>query len=310
MTTSKSPRKVATEALAVGEKVFPRFAHRYAPKVYTQPQLFTCLVLKSFFKTDYRGISAILADDQGLRQLIGLKDTPHWTTLQKASKRLLRLPLVRELLDSSVARFMGRRKRVATAAVDSTGFDAGHASRYYVRRRAKGQDKSEKPRQNTRYKRFAKLGVVVDCASHLILAAEAGRGPRPDVDRFVPLLEQALGRVRIDKSLADAGYDSEPNHRYARHQRGVRSYMPATHGRRPKNGKLLSGHWRRLMACKLADWLGRFIAGYGQRWQVETVMSMLKRRQGPSVNGRSHWSRCRDLMLMVVTHNIMILADS
>lgn len=310
MTTSKSPRKVATEALAVGEKVFPRFAHRYAPKVYTQPQLFACLVLKSFFKTDYRGIVVILADDLGLRELLALKDTPHWTTLQKASKRLLHLPLVRQLLDSSVSRFMGRRKNIATAALDSTGFDAGHASRYYVRRRAKGQNQSEKPRQNTRYKRFSKLGVVVDCASHMILAAEAGRGPRPDVDRFVPLLEQALGRVGIHKALADAGYDSEPNHRYARNHCGVRSYMPATHGRPPKNGKLLSGHWRRRMARKLADWLGRFIAGYGQRWQVETVMSMLKRRQGSAVNGRSHWSRCRDLLLMVVTHNVMILADS
>jgi Transposase DDE domain len=310
MTTSKSPRTVATEALAVGEKVFPRFAHRCAPKIYTQPQLFTCLVLKSFFKTDYRGIAAILADDLGMRELLALKDTPHWTTLHKASKRLLRLPLARELLDSCVSRFMGRRKSVATAALDSTGFDAGHASRYYVRRRAKGQDKSEKPRQNTQYKRFAKLGVVVDCASHMILAAEAGRGPRPDVDRFVPLLEQALGRVGIHKALADAGYDSEPNHQFARQRCGVRSYMPATHGRRPKNGKLLSGRWRRVMARKLARWLGRYFVGYGQRWQVETVMSMLKRRQGSAVNGRSHWSRCRDLMLMVVTHNLMILANS
>jgi len=310
MTTSKSPRKVATEALAVGEKVFPRFAHRYAPKVYTQPQLFTCLVLKSFYKTDYRGISAILAEDEGMRQLMGLKATPHWTTLHKASRRLLHLPSARRLLDATVARFMGRRKKVAMAAVDSSGFDAGHASRYYVRRRAKGQNKSEKPRQSTRYKRFAKLGVVVDCATHLILAAEAGRGPRPDVDRFVPLLEQALGRVRIGKHYGDAGYDSEPNHRYARQTRGVRSYMPATLGRRPKDGKKLSGYWRRLMARKLATWLGRFIAGYGQRWQVETVMSMLKRRQGSAVNGRTHWSRCRDLALMVVTHNLMLVANS
>lgn len=132
MTTSKSPRKVATEALAVGEKVFPRFAHRYAPKVYTQPQLFACLALKSFFKTDYRGISAILNDERGLRELIGLKATPHWTTLQKAAKRLLRIPWARRLLDASVARFLarsGRRKRrVAVAALDSSGFDAGHAS--------------------------------------------------------------------------------------------------------------------------------------------------------------------------------------
>jgi hypothetical protein len=312
MTTSKSPRKVATEALAVGETVFPLYAHRHAPKVYTQPQLFACLVLKSFFKTDYRGISAILEDDQGLRELIGLKATPHWTTLQKAAKRLLRLPMARRLLDASVARFLrrARRKRVAVAALDSSGFDAGHASRYYVRRRAKGQSKSEKPRQTTRYKRFAKLGLTVDCATHLILAAEAGSGPRPDADRFVPLLEQALGRASIGAALADAGYDSEPNHRHARGRRGVRSYIPAKIGRPRKDGRPPPTRWRGLMARRLATWLGRYLAGYGQRWQVETVMSMLKRRQGPAVNGRSFWSRCRDLMLMAITHNVMILADS
>ena len=309
MTTSKSPRTVATEALAVGEKAFPQFAHRFAPHTYTQPQLFTCLVLKSFFKTDYRGIMHILDDDSDLREAVGLTATPHFTTLQKASKRLLHRAHVQWLLDASVLRFMGRRRSVAEAAVDSTGFEAGHVSSYYVRRRAKGQSKSEKPLQNTRYKRFPKLGVVSDVANHLILAAEAGGGPRPDVDRFVPLIDQALRRVRIAKALADAGYDSEPNHRHAREHRGIRSYMPATHGRPPKDGKPLRGRWRRRMQWQLRTKLGRQKVRYGQRWQVETVISMIKRRQGDAVGGRSYWSRCRDLLLMAVSHNIMILAN-
>jgi hypothetical protein len=300
---------VATEALAVGEKVFPRYAHRFAPKVYTQPQLFTCLVLRNFLKTDYRGISQILDENADLRQAIGLKATPHFTTLQKACKRLLRRPRVQRLLDATVLRFMGRRRRVAEAAIDSSGFEAGHASRYYVRRRAKGQSKSEKPRQNTHYKRFPTLGVVTDVSNHLILAAEAGGGPRPDVDRFVPLVEQALRRVRLGKALADAGYDSEPNHRHAREHRGIRSYMPATHGRPPLNGKPLKGRWRRRMQRQLGTRLGRSKVRYGQRWQVETVFSMIKRRQGDAVSGRSYWSRCRDLLLMAITHNVMILAS-
>jgi hypothetical protein len=309
MTTSKSPRTVATEALAVGEKAFPRFAHRFAPHLYTQPQLFTCLVLKSFFKTDYRGVIHILNDDSDLRAAIGLTATPHFTTLHKASRRLLQRAHVQRLLDASVLRFMGRRRRVAEAAIDSTGLEAGHVSSYYVRRRAKGQAKSEKPLQKTRYKRFPKLGVVSDVSNHLILAAEAGGGPRPDVDRFVPLLEQASRRVRIAKALADAGYDSEPNHRHAREQRAIRSYMPATTGRQPKNGKPLQGRWRRRMQRQLGTKLGRRKVRYGQRWQVETVISMIKRRQSDAVAGRSYWSRCRDLLLMAVTHNAMILAN-
>ena len=34
---------------------------------------------------------------------------------------------------------------------------------------------------------------------------------------------------------------------------------------------------------------------------------MLKRRQGSHTSGRSHYSRCRDLYLMVLTHNAMLL---
>ncbi len=49
------------------------------------------------------------------------------------------------------------------------------------------------------------------------------------------------------------------------------------------------------------------LTSYGQRWQDETVFSMIKRRLGSAVNARSYWAQCRALMLKVVTHNILIL---
>jgi hypothetical protein len=48
-------------------------------------------------------------------------------------------------------------------------------------------------------------------------------------------------------------------------------------------------------------------ARYRQRSQVETVMSMINRRQVDHVRGRSYHSQCRDLRLMVLAHNVMIL---
>ena len=44
-----------------------------------------------------------------------------------------------------------------------------------------------------------------------------------------------------------------------------------------------------------------------QRWQVETVFSMIKRNLGSALHGRSYWSQCRELMLLAITHNIMII---
>lgn len=48
-------------------------------------------------------------------------------------------------------------------------------------------------------------------------------------------------------------------------------------------------------------------AAYRDRVQVETVMSMIKRRLEPFVRGRNCWSQRRELRLKVPTHNVMIL---
>ena len=88
--TAKSSLKVAMVALHIGQHSLPTYAYRYAPKTFTQPQLFACLVLKTFLRTDYRGIVAYLNGMTELRDAIGLKKVPHFTTLQKAARRLLR----------------------------------------------------------------------------------------------------------------------------------------------------------------------------------------------------------------------------
>jgi hypothetical protein len=284
----------------LGPFALPAYCHRFSPKVFTQPQLFACLVLKEFFKTDYRGITGILADTPNLCQTIGLKRVPHWTTLQKASKRLLCNAAVQKLLDATVDR-AGRRKRgrrrkcVKRAAVDSTGFEIQQTSHYFVRRRAKGR----KDWQITTYKRYPKLDILVDCSNHMVLAAIAERGPGPDITHFERIVYQANGRAQMDTLLADAGYDSERAHCLGRKELGIRTLIPPKIGR--PTDKAPTGYYRRLMSQRL------HLTCYGQRWQVETTVSMIKRRQGSAVNARSYWSQCRVMMLKAVTHNILIL---
>jgi hypothetical protein len=299
-TTSKSPRKVALVALDVGKDALPAYCHRFSPKVYTQPQLLACLVLKEFFKADYRGIVGILGDTPSLCDAIGLKKVPHWTTLQKASKRLLCNAAVQRLLDATVARAGPRRpdhgrRRVKRAAVDSSGFEAHHTSHYFVRRRAKGR----KDRQITTYRTFPKLALLVDCSSHMALAAIPLRGPGPDITHFERIVCQGYPRVRMETLLADAGYDAEWVHEVARHDLEIRTIIPAGIGRPTE--KPPTGYYRRWMSQRL------HLTCYGQRWQVETAVSMIKRRLGSAVNARSYWSQCRALMLKAIAHNVLIL---
>jgi hypothetical protein len=64
--------------------------------------------------------------------------------------------------------------------------------------------------------------------------------------RIVPTLP------RITTALADAGYDSEANHRYAREQRGVRSIIPAEIGR--PSSKPPTGRYRSLRTKPPVNW--------------------------------------------------------
>jgi Transposase DDE domain len=286
---------VLLAALAVAKQSLPPYSHRNSPRKFTQHQLFACLVLKIFLKTDYRGVVAHLLDCPSLVETLGLARVPHYTTLQKAARRLLSSVPAKRLLDATVREQLGRRRRVARAAIDSTGLESSAASAYFVnRRRYVGG-----PWKTVTYHRYPKLGLVCDVETHFILAYHTARGPKLDISEFQPLLVEALTRVQLTRIAADAGYDSEANHRFAREHCRIRSMIPPTRGRPTE--KPARGHYRRLMQTRFD------LAAYRDRVQVETVISMLKRRLEAFVRGRSAWSQRRELRLKVLTHNVMIL---
>jgi hypothetical protein len=296
--TSKSPRKVALEALDIGNRALPAHFSKYSRKDFTLPQLFACLVLKSFFRTDFRGITAILLDLPDLCQAIQLRKVPHFTTLQKMHQRLLAFAPATQLLDATVRKALGERPHLQLVAGDSTGIESSQISPYFIKRRSP----KHKTPQTTTYSHYPKLELLCDCDTHFVLAAIPALGPHPDIDRLRALLFAPLSRgIYIDTALFDAGYDSEPNHRFVRDCCHIRSVIPATTGRPCRDPtKPPSGKWRHLM------WRYRDYR-YGQRWQVETTISMIKRRLGGYVLNRSNPARFAEMMLKVLTHNIMLI---
>ena len=87
---TKSPRAVATEALRLAREALPAYSSKYSRKDFTQHQLFAALALKTFLKTDYRGVVAVLADFSDLRDDLGLTKVPDHSTLCYAEQRLLK----------------------------------------------------------------------------------------------------------------------------------------------------------------------------------------------------------------------------
>ncbi len=133
----------------------------------------------------------------------------------------------------------------------------------------------------------------------MILSAIMTRGPSVDVNQFCQPVKSAAQRVTIEHILADAGYDSEANHKYAREVLEIETTIPARAGR-PTN-KLPKTKYRREMRTDFNK------ETYGQRWQVETVFSMIKRNFGSALRARRYWSQCREMMLLALTHNIAII---
>jgi hypothetical protein len=120
-----------------------------------------------------------------------------------------------------------------------------------------------------------------------------------DINPFRPFFEWVVCRFKMKTMLADAGYDSEANHCCARQDYQVHSIIP------PKGGRLTTNKtcqkYRRQMQTHFAR------KTFGQRWQVETILSMFKRRFDDVLSARSYWAQNREMMLLVLTHNLAIL---
>jgi hypothetical protein len=254
-----------------------------------------CLALKTFFNTDYRGIVQILDDCQNLCKVFELKTIPHFTTLQKASKRLLKSPQASKFIENTVKAVMDKRRTVKLSALDSTGLQSGHISFYFLRRRYKGK----KQPLNSRMTRWPKMAIISDTSNHMILAVHMERGPARDARHFKKILQKLPEDLVVKTIVADAGYDSEANHQYARQAKNIITIIPPKIGR--PTDKLPKGKYRRKMKH---HWDSK---SYGQRWQVETVFSMIKRNLTDSLSSKEYWSQLREMFLLVITHNLLIV---
>jgi len=182
--------------------------------------------------------------------------------------------------------------------VDGTGLESRHTSRYFFKRAGR--------KHSSRL--WTKLTVACDTRTHFFAGATVTTGPSNDSPQFKPVLAQASLAVGWDRVLADAAFDTEAHHGYARDELGIRSsVIPInTRGHDGEPG----GRYRSQMPRRFAPGPegSRYKRVFGQRWQAESAFSRHKRRLGSALAGRSEASRERECHLRVLTHNLMLLA--
>jgi Transposase DDE domain/Transposase domain (DUF772) len=296
-------------AFDIARRCLPRWASSRSRQDFDLWQLFACLVLREHQRKSYRGIVAVLRDSPEWCAAIGLSRVPDHSTLCRAFKTIMKMCKAYEfMLDRMVNDFNDAEILGDRLSLDSTHLERWHSSKYYDYRVAQSHGRERKSHGNAgrsdAVKAMPKLGLGVDTASHLILSMKTRTGMGSDAPDFDDLLFDGWRRGNVKVVLADAGYDSEANHLIARRDMNVRSIIPARVGR-PTN-KQPSGYWRRQMKQRMKR--KDVKKEYGQRWQSETVNSMVKRNMGSSLRARTPERREMEMKLRVLTHNIMLLA--
>jgi hypothetical protein len=180
-------------------------------------------------------------------------------------------------------------------AVDATGLATRHVSEHFDKRRGDGK------RLGHRQRAWPKLTAVLHTHSHLIVGAVTGIGPSQDSPDFTPVMRQAASILSFGTVLADAGYDAEHNHRLCREELGITRSLIALN-RRNTGRRSPKTPYRRALRQRFPRAL------YHQRWHIESGFSQHKRRLGSALTARGHQAQRRELILRVLTHNLMLLA--
>ena len=263
--------------------VVPPYRSKFAPKKFTQPSLLACLCLKEYLKLDYRGLEALLVSAAELRLAVGLRHVPDHSTFHWFARHQVKPRLLVQVLEAAARLFPRRRNGRPIGALDATGFSRRPTSRYYSQR------------WGAWHSRYLYWSTVVWVQPRVICAQQVRVGPTGSQSRTLPaLVEAARTVVPLRRLLADADYDSEANHRWLRETCGIESIIPATRGPR---GRRRSPYRRRMQ---------RYFPrrSYGQRWLVETVFSVIKRKFGEALTARRYWQQVKQACLRGITYDL------
>lgn len=268
---------VARIAYRLAKQVIPRYSHIKSPHHFTQPQLVACVILAYYLGKSYRDTEEFLLASEAICQELDLKKVPHYSTINRAYQRF-RILVVEKLQQALLTELNPEDEAVA---VDTTGYSLTQASLHYL------------ARCERKYDHFYKGGYAVGTQSLLILGAKSGLGPGADTPFLEPLRKKAriYGKQGGWVLLGDRGFDGKT----------VRTgdIIPPIR----RGGELKSPKRIKRMELVLA---ARMDGLYGQRWKVETVNSVIKRKFGDNIRSRKASNRYREPIVKGLIYNIHV----
>ena len=272
-----------------------KYSTKFSKKVYGNWTHIVLLALRQRMDKSYRHFIEIIEVCTEILNLLGIAKAPHFTTLQKAAKRL-RISFLERIMNGFILLTLTVYIRTG---IDATGFQLTRASAHYT----KVLKNNKKTRR--KIKKYLKLTAFVDLDKQLIISQKIRRSPANDspandsID-FKPVIRK--GKSVLDKSGkkakscdADKGYDSEENHRLVVEELGAEDRI------RMKNKDVpiyrTKGIYRKMAKRRIK----RLRANY--RSKNETTFSVIKRISGSMIRSRNVSMQNKEVLFKEIVYN-------
>lgn len=267
-----------------------KYSNKFSKKTYSNWIHIVLLALRQRMDKSYREFTDILDVCTEILNLLGMTKVPHFTTLQKAAKRL-RISFLEKIMNGFILLTMTVCVRTG---IDSTGFQLTRASAYYT----KVLKKNKKSRR--KIKKHLKLTVFADLDKQLIVSQKIRRSPANDNIDFKPVVRK--GKKVLDKAHkkakscdGDKGYDSEENHRIVNEELNAEDRIRLKYKDKPIHRT--RGKYRKRAKRRI----NRLRANY--RSKNETIISVIKRIEGSMIRSRNVSMQNKEVLFKEIAYN-------
>ena len=267
-----------------------RFNSKFSKKTFNNWTHIVLLALRQRIDKSYREFCDIIDVCTEILNLLGISKVPHFTTLQKAAKRM-RANFLERIMSGFILFTMAINVRTG---IDSTGLQPTRASAYYttvLKKNKKGRRK---------IKKHIKLTTFVDLGKQLIISQKIRRSPANDNRDFKPVVKK--GKKILDKAKkkiksldADKGYDSEENHRIVVEDFGAEDRIRLKNKEKPvwrTRGRYRKKQKRRINRLRRSH-----------RSKNETTISVIKRVNGSTIRSIKVGMQNKEVLFKEIVYN-------
>ena len=229
-----------------------------------------------------------------------LDKAPCYRSINEYLRKPELTPLLERLIERAALPLATVEEAVEYAfAMDSSGFSTNTYSRWFDHKW--GKERSEA--------RWVKAHIACGVNTNVITAARATVSNAHDTTYFKTLLDATAKYFDVKEVSADKAYLSKKN-LAAADAIGTAVFVPFKTNSTPDHGH----HRRDPLWVKAYHYYHlhreEFLAHYHKRSNVETTFHMIKSKFGPAVKAKTPTAQVNEVLVKILTHNIVVLIQS